>query len=202
MLLALATLAKLSLNRRMSDQVIRPAEAGDEAGIAFVQITAWAESYRDILPAELHEPWKLDELTRVWRRRIDGAKTSSATFVATTGSGVISGFGTCGATRHVSLPASAEVALLYVLRNAQRRGMGRQLMRKMAGHASETGRRSIGLWVLAQNTRAIAFYDALGGICVGESAGRFGGVATRELGYVWPSDILARSGQLKGAAAR
>lgn len=186
----------------MSDHVVRPAAPGDEAGIASVQIRAWVESYQAILPAQLLEPWGPDELTRVWRRRINRAEQSSFTYVAATGDGDISGFGTCGATRHVALPASAEIPLLYVLRRAQRKGLGRQLMREMAASASATGRGSIGLWVLARNTRAIRFYDALGGICVGERTGRFGGVPTREIGYVWPSDILARSGSLKGAAAQ
>ncbi len=186
----------------MSEHVIRPAAPGDEAGIALVQITAWIESYRTILPAELLEPWKRDELTGVWRKRITGTQKSARTYVATTADDSVCGFGACGPTRHGALPASAEIPLLYILRRAHRNGLGRRLMRKMAEFAHETGRHSIGLWVLAQNRRAITFYDALGGICVGERDGRFGGVRTRELGYVWPSDLLARSGMLKGADAR
>jgi hypothetical protein len=37
---------------------------------------------------------------------------------------------------------------------------------------------------------------------IASRTGQFGGHATQELGFAWPSGLLSRSGALKGAAAR
>jgi ribosomal protein S18 acetylase RimI-like enzyme len=192
----------MRLNGRMSDYTIRTARPGDERGIAATQIIAWAQTYDGILPDRLLKPWEEDALTAIWYRRLAEPKSRALTYVTETGDRQIAGFGICGQTRGRALPTTGEISLLYLRRSVQRKGAGRGLMRAMAAVLQTRGYRSTGVWVLAENDRAIRFYEALGGIMIASRTGQFGGHATRELGFAWPSGLLSRSGALKGAAAR
>jgi len=198
----LAPAAKLRLNGRMKDYTIRSARPGDERGIAATQIVAWAQTYEGVLPDRLLNPWQEHALAAIWQRRLAEPTSRALTYVAETGDRQIAGFGTCGQTRGRALPTTGEISLLYLRRSVQRRGAGRNLMRSMSAALLSRGYRSTGVWVLAENDKAVRFYEALGGIMVASRTGQFGGHATRELGFAWPTGLLARSGALKGAAAR
>lgn len=189
-------------NGVMKHATVRVARRGDESAIAETQILAWAQTYEGILPDRLVTPWKQDDLAEIWRRRLDEPISRALTFVAEWPDGRICGFGICGKRRGQTLPTGGEVSLLYIRRSAQRRGTGRELMRAMAGTMLERGHRTTGVWVLADNHNAIAFYEKLGGILVADRTGQFGGHTTHELGFAWPTGLLARSGALKGVATR
>ena len=178
---------------------IRQAQPGDEKAIAAVQIRAWEETYRNILPEPLITPWQHDELERIWHRRIRPAQSVATTIVGTDGNGTIAGFGICGNNRSSALPTGSEISLLYILRQYHSCGLGRGLMRSLATAANARGHATTGLWVLSANTAAVRFYQALGGIQVVARQGRFGGYTTHELGFIWPTGLLKRSGSLKGA---
>ncbi len=182
---------------------VRKAQPGDEKAIADVQIRAWKETYRSILPAPLATPWENNDLERIWRDRIARTQNSSTTIVVADAvadsDDTVVGFGICGKGRDRVLPATAEIPLLYILRQFHGHGLGRRLMRSLASHACESGHSTTGLWVLSANEQAVRFYRALGGIQAVERHGRFGGHVTHELGFIWPSALLARSGSLKGA---
>lgn len=181
--------------------IVRVAREGDEAAIAETQIVAWAQTYDGILPDRLVNPWKKDDLTAIWRRRLVEPRSCALTFVAEQPDEQIVGFGICGKRRGRVLPTGGEISLLYLRRSGQRKGIGRRLMRMMAAALRNRDYASTGVWVLAENTNAVGFYEALGGIQVASRTGQFGGYATHEVGYAWPTGLLARSGALKGAAA-
>ncbi|HTI79524.1 MAG TPA: GNAT family N-acetyltransferase [Acetobacteraceae bacterium] len=77
--------------------------------------------------------------------------------------GAIIGFGSAGPQRDASLPFSAEIGAIYVLRAAQRRRVGRRLMALMARDLLDRGHTAASLWVLEANTPARRFYETLGG---------------------------------------
>jgi ribosomal protein S18 acetylase RimI-like enzyme len=64
-------------------------------------------------------------------------------------------------------------------------GFGRRLFsaaqRELAGH----GLTSLVVWSLADNERAIEFYEKLGGLMVGRAHETFGTVARERLAYGW-----------------
>jgi ribosomal protein S18 acetylase RimI-like enzyme len=192
----------MRINGAMTSYAIRQARPGDESGIAATQILAWAQTYDGVLPDRLLKPWEEPALATIWKRRIGEAGSRALTYVAETSDKEIAGFGICGQTRGRVLPSTGEISLLYLRRSIQRQGAGRRLMRAMSAALLARGYRSTGVWVLADNDKAVSFYEALGGIMVASRTGQFGGHATRELGFAWPSSLLARSGALKGAAAR
>ena len=58
--------------------------------------------------------------------------------------------------------ADAEIYSLYLLREAQGRGIGRALLRVVAAVLQQRGFKSVGLWVLERN-RSRGFYESCGG---------------------------------------
>jgi ribosomal protein S18 acetylase RimI-like enzyme len=78
----------------------------------------------------------------------------------------------------------AEIYALYVLQTAQRRGVGRALVRAAARHFVRNGYFGFYLWVLKAN-RARMFYEALGGQEVAERTEHLGGHPFAEIAYGW-----------------
>lgn len=197
----LAGAVDFGLNSPMTEFTIRRAHPGDEATIAAVQICAWEQTYRNILPARSLTPWRNEELERLWHHRIKPTQTASTTIVGTDDTGAVIGFGLSGGRRGSALPARSEISLLYILKKFHRHGLGRRLMRALANTSNDCGHSTTGIWVLSANTAAIRFYQSLGGILAVERQGMFGGYATHELGFVWSTRLLAHSGTLKGLTA-
>ena len=71
--------------------------------------------------------------------------------------------GFLGLAFHPKFKTNGEFYALYVLRRAQRRGVGRVLMAAMARDRLADGHPSASLWVLETNDPARRFYAALGG---------------------------------------
>ena len=80
----------------------------------------------------------------------------------------IAGFADAGGQRDASLSFAGEIYAIYVLRRAQRRGLGRRLMGAMAHQLGAAGFPGASLWVAAANAPARRFYEALGGRLVGQ----------------------------------
>lgn len=89
--------------------------------------------------------------------------------------------------------AVAEISTLYIIRPAQRRGLGRRLLGSVAKVARARGASALQLWVLNGNAKARGFYDHLGGVPVDERPVGRDGAELRETAYRW-SDIRVLSG--------
>lgn len=146
-------------NARAAGVVYRIATLADTDALGVVHVQAWREAYTGLIPDEVLAG--LDPLRRaaMWRGIIGDR---GGVQLAEQG-GVIVGFGSAGPQRDASLPFSAEIGALYVLRVAQRRGVGRQLMAMMARDLLDRGHIAASLWVLETNAPARRFYEALGG---------------------------------------
>ncbi|WP_342359404.1 N-acetyltransferase [Terrarubrum flagellatum] len=159
---------------------IRRARIEDADAIAHVHHRSWEETYPGLLPPELIVP--LDERLGQWRRIIHENPAGVGRFVAevdapTVGDDMrfapadapdvrIVGIAQCGPAREPELETRYEIGRIYVLRAAQGVGVGKALMGAMfdALRASHVGGedRSVGLWVLKGNDRAIEFYERMG----------------------------------------
>jgi ribosomal protein S18 acetylase RimI-like enzyme len=192
----------------MDEIAIRRAQVGDAAAIATVHVAAWRETYAGLVPERMLSALSVEERTRRWHRILTMPDPSmeSAVFVAGSDQGVV-GFGSCGRQRVATLIAdgfTGEVSALYVLAAHQRRGIGRRLMVLMAQDLMARDFCGAALWVLRDNRRARAFYEALGARVVGqriESVGEHvrserrvrGDDELHEVAYGWPDlSILAR----------
>ena len=146
-------------NARAAGVVYRVATLADADALGAVHVQAWREAYTGLIPDEVLAG--LDPLRRaaMWHGLIGGR---GGVQIAEQG-GAIVGFGSARPQPDASLPFSAEIGALYVLRAAQRRGIGRRLMAMMARYLLDRGHASASLWVLEANAPARRFYEALGG---------------------------------------
>ena len=88
----------------------------------------------------------------------------------------------CGAPSVPELGPRAEILHLYVDPAFAGRGLGRRLMRDLARHARAEGYPGVALGVVEGNDGAIAFYERLGGRCIGRYT---------DPGPIWRSQNLA-----------
>jgi ribosomal protein S18 acetylase RimI-like enzyme len=171
---------------------IVPAGPGDAQDLARVHVGSWRETYRGMLPQVYLERMSLALHARRWRTRL--LRANEVTLVAESARGLVgycSGEWARGGVR----PGEAEVTTLYVLRKAQRNGLGRQLLVATARALQARGAASLVIWVLRDNANARRFYERLGGVCDRERDEPIGGGIVVSVAYRW-SDIgwLTRGG--------
>jgi ribosomal protein S18 acetylase RimI-like enzyme len=83
------------------------------------------------------------------------------------------------------LPYPGEIYAIYVLRSAQRRGVGRTLMAALARDLLAQGHASGVLWVLESNLPARRFYQALGGQEIARREQQREGFTDVGVAYAW-----------------
>jgi GNAT superfamily N-acetyltransferase len=172
---------------RLAAYNIVPAGPGDAAALARVHVRSWRETYAGLLPGPFLAQMNAGVYARRWRRQLMAAEPAELVLCAEGAGGLV---GYCGVSGSGMM---AEVSTLYVIRPAQRRGVGKRLLASAAKVMAARGAVSLHLWVLNGNARARAFYEHLGGAPVEErTVGGWDG-AFRETAYSWP-DIKALCG--------
>jgi ribosomal protein S18 acetylase RimI-like enzyme len=173
---------------RLDDIMIVAPGPGDAVGLAEVHVTAWRETYAGLLPDAYLDRMSVPLYARRWRRQLLAAKPPEIVLAAEGRSGLV---GYCAG--HARSDRSAEVSTLYLVRAVQRLGLGRRLLSDMAKVLDARGARSLVLWVLNGNDRAMGFYEHLGGEPVAERPVRGWGGGFSETAMSWP-DISALTG--------
>ena len=130
----------------------------DREGRAFVHYTAWKETYTGLMPEAVLAAHTLERCREAGRR-----SNSRNTFVAldrANGDRVV-GFGTLShfARDFVSVPEAGEIVALYVLKEFQGKGLGRQLLESCLAWLP---RPRTALFVLKGSEKAIRFYEHMG----------------------------------------
>jgi ribosomal protein S18 acetylase RimI-like enzyme len=170
----------------------RYATAGDVEAIAGLHANSWQRNYRGAFSDAFLDGDVLADRLAVWTDRLKKQRPDQSTIVAED-DGVVVGF---AHTAFDDDPTwGALLDNLHVAHAMKRRGIGARLMSDTAAVVLErTPAAGLYLWVLAQNTAGQAFYDALGGRCVGREFSKptGGGEPVLRLRYVWPdpSDLL------------
>jgi GNAT superfamily N-acetyltransferase len=165
---------------RLASYNILPAGPGDAAALARVHVRSWRETYQGLLPDAFLAQMNPGVYARRWRRQLMAADSSDVVLCAEGAGGLV---GYCGACERAG---AAEVSTLYVLRPAQRRGVGKRLLSAAAKVMAARGAPSLHLWVLNGNNKARAFYEHLGGIAVEERRVSGWDGAYSETAYSWP----------------
>ncbi len=166
---------------------IVPAGPGDAVDLARVHVQAWRETYPGMLPQVYLDRMSVAAHARRWRHRLmSGGEVTLAAESAQGLAGYCSGDWARGGAR----PGEAEVATLYILRRAQRSGLGRRLMTATARTLAARGATSLVIWVLRDNASARAFYEKMGGVCERERDEAIAGGLVASVAYRW-SDIEA-----------
>lgn len=162
---------------------IREATPADAAAIAAVQVRSWEATYADMLPQEHIDRRTVGLRTAQWTERLrDGADDI---FVACDPSGTIAGFTSGGHSGEPVEGFDAEIGTLYLLPEAQRRGIGKQLLRALSAALQKKGFKAAWVRVLSDNAPARRFYENCGAEVVCETEEEIDGFIYREHFYGW-----------------
>ena len=170
--------------------IVRRAIAGDERGMAEVHVRSWKTTYRGIVSDEYLESLNIEEREELWKKGIFHTKA----FVAEEARGIV-GFANGGQERSGSYPAyDGELYAIYLLKECQGQGAGRELVRQVAMALREAGYRSLLIRVLRYNPSR-HFYEALGGSRIGAEQIEIAGDLHEEWVYGWPDlNVLYEKG--------
>lgn len=143
---------------------IRLALPADGPAIAALHARAWQWAYKGIVPgdylAALTE--RVEQRARWWEDRLSGQDADMHVWVALLGDR-LAGFSTTAPSRDDDAPpGTGEIRSIYLEPALAGQGIGRTLFAHAADDLRAQGYRSATLWVLANNHRAIAFYQAAG----------------------------------------
>lgn len=97
----------------------------------------------------------------------------------------IAGYASYGRCRDRALPAKGEVDELYLLPEYQGLGFGRRLFRAVCNDLRHRGMSPVVVWALADNERACAFYEGMGGRSVARVEERIGGAPLAKIAYLF-----------------
>ena len=168
---------------------VRPARVEDAPQIARVHVDSWRSTYSEIIPQDFLAAMSYEDFEARWRSWLGGELGRRETLcacVAETTAGRIIGFASGGPRQDESYRPEYESELYtaYLLREHQRRRLGRRLLGVVAGGLLADGKRSMLTWVLAKNPSR-AFYEAAGGKVLGSQNVQIGGVTLEEVAYGW-----------------
>jgi ribosomal protein S18 acetylase RimI-like enzyme len=140
----------------------RQADAGDYSEIAKLHVKSWRQHYRGDFSDHFLDVEAALEREEVWKDRLSNPSPNQFVLVAEQ-KGEIYGF----ACAFLEDDAKYGTLLdnLHVLDTAKGKGIGRYLMRLVAQEVqnNDSGGK-LYLWVLKNNTSAMAFYERLGGV--------------------------------------
>jgi ribosomal protein S18 acetylase RimI-like enzyme len=165
--------------------VVFPAGPADAEELARVHVTSWRETYRGLLPDAFLARMSPVAHARRFARGLLRPGPNEVILAAADRWGLV-GYAAGGPSR-TRMAGEAEVATLYVLRQAQGHGLGARLMADAARALAANGATSLMISVLRDNVRARGFYEHLGGEAQAprQEPGP-GGPLLFEVTYRWP----------------
>ena len=166
---------------------IRRAVIHDARAIAEVHVESWKTTYQGIFPDALLNGLSVEKRDSLWRGLLAAPEPSSEiTLVASDAGGAVAGFVSGGKERTGQLGCDGELYAIYLLQQAQRKGLGALLVRQLAQQLDARGFSSMAVWVLALNPSR-KFYESLGGKVIGRQQIERGGQPFIEVAYGWMS---------------
>ncbi len=163
---------------------LRRARREDARGMAEVHVGAWREAYRDELPAPYLQALSVAARESHWADELHVLTADRRPWVAEA-EGQIVGFAAAGPAREGTANGrTGEVYAIYVLPDCWDRGVGRALLAHAERDLVSHGYSEAVQWLLADNYRGRAFYEAAGWYADGGTRqDRLGGRAVNEVRY-------------------
>lgn len=142
--------------------VLFPAGPADAEALASVHVTSWRETYRGLLPDAYLARMSEAAQARRFAHALLHPGPNDVTLAAADRWSLV-GYAQGGPSRR-GVEGEAEIATLYLVRAAQRRGLGARLLTETARALAARGARSLAISVLRDNFAARGFYEHLGGV--------------------------------------
>jgi ribosomal protein S18 acetylase RimI-like enzyme len=172
-----------------SAHAIRPALVEDARALAEVHVESYRHTYAGIFPNAFLAALTVDPREAFWRNHLADPAPRSLTLVACDAGGRVVGFLSGGRERTGKLNMDGEIYAIYLLPEAQRRGVGTRMMATFANTLQSEGLSSMAVWVLALNPFR-KFYESLSGQPIAEQTIERGGQQFSQIAYGW-SDLSA-----------
>jgi GNAT superfamily N-acetyltransferase len=168
----------------MTEITIRPATPADAVAIAQVRVDAWRTTYKGMIPDAYLAAMKVEESAALWEKILTAGPNSTSVFVAVDASAVV-GFAAGHMLAEPKHGVDAELSAVYLVRDAQRTGVGQRLVATVAAAQRAHGATGLIVWVIAGNKAARAFYEKLGAELLIEQPFTWDGMGLVEAGYAW-----------------
>lgn len=160
---------------------VRRAQIEDAGEIAVAHDAAWREAYRGVIPGRELERLVARRGPDWWRAAIRrGTRLLVLDFDES-----VAGYVSYGRNRLPSLPYGGEIFELYLAPEFHGVGFGRRLFEAARADLSAFGLASMVVWALADNHRAIGFYQHMGGAIARAAPERFGSEMRQRLAFVF-----------------
>ena len=186
----------------MTGIAVRRATAADAPGIARVRIDSWRTTYRGMIPDAYLDGMQVEASTASWDRVLTAGPNTTSVFVAQRGDEIV-GFACGTPLKEPKHGLDAELAAVYLRREFQRAGIGRQLVGAVVDAQRAHGATGLLTWVIAGNKAARAFYERLDGELLVEQPFQWDGMDLVEAGYGWRNlPALAEACRLETLAAK
>ena len=167
---------------------IREAAVGDAKGIARVHVDSWKTAYKGIVSSAYLDGISYEDREKMWISLLDPTQQAKHSFkIVACDNKEIIGFVSGRQSRDTLANLEGEIIGLYLLEHYQGMGIGKRLMKVGAEALHKAGLRSMIIWVLDKNERAIGFYEHLGGRKIGTKDTTIGGCMHTVIGYGWDS---------------
>jgi ribosomal protein S18 acetylase RimI-like enzyme len=149
---------------------VRPARPADAAQLAEVYAAAWREAYSGIIPALTLERM-IVRRSASWWRDVVGRRSIMVLDVG----GAVAGYSSFAPMHGRTQPGAAEVQELYLRPEYQGIGLGIRLFTAVLKRIRSRGYPRVLVRALADNDRAIGFYQRHGGKLVARTEESLGG---------------------------
>ena len=165
---------------------VRPARSGDLKALAAVRRESWWVAYRGLIPHG--ELLRLNDGRTVHRMAAVLSSSRHRILLVEDDEHGPMGYAWLGPHREGLGGHQGEILELYLHPAAQGRGLGRRLLVEGIWWLVDRGLHPVLVWVLAANP-ARHFYEACGGVRVGQGPVTVGGRTLLRLAYSWSSTL-------------
>lgn len=163
--------------------VFRQAKHEDAQHIAQLHTVSWQQNYRGTFSDYYLDHEVLPNRIQVWQERLENPAQNQHVLIVEE-EGELLGF-VC-AYLDENETYGTYLDNLHVSSKAQGRGLGTQLMGKLANQISNHSTKGLYLWVIEGNNLAIAFYNRLNGKALDSvEADDIGDASFIKIRYVW-----------------
>jgi GNAT superfamily N-acetyltransferase len=180
---------------------IRDAVVEDAPAMGRVMVRAWLSAHRGQMPdaawQKRVDEWTPEVSARAWARllteRADGDHPGSVLLVAEEDAGDLIALVLGTADEGDGSGRTAAIDAIYVAPDRQGHGIGRRLLQEAAKELAALHFSTLHIGVLTANLSARAYYEAMGGLEVGQRTFDEEGFPLPGTVYAWP-DIAALIG--------
>jgi len=144
------------------DISIRKAKSSDLNEIITVHIETWKTAYKGVVPDKNIQRFIIRTRDKRWQKQLKNMIEEKIFFIAESNKSEIVGFAIGGLERSKNPNYKGELMGIYIIKEFQRKGIGKALTRKIVEELIDMKINSMLLWVLENNPYR-TFYETIGG---------------------------------------